>query len=81
MALMPAVGLVLSGWRWYGLIYLFFSHKKSSNIYYYSLKLNTMFLCTLQTPQNFLIQKMLQKALKICVIIPAFFDPENGGKI
>ena len=36
---------------------------------------------TLQTSQNFLIQKMLQKVLKICVIMPAFFDPGNGGKI
>jgi len=24
---------------------------------------------------------MLQKTLKICVIMPAFFDPGNGGKI
>jgi len=36
---------------------------------------------TLQTSQNFLIQKMLQKTLKICVIKPAFFDPGNGGEI
>jgi len=36
---------------------------------------------TLQTSQNFLILKMLQKSLKICVIMPAFFDPRNGGKI
>ena len=37
-------------------------------------------LLALQTSQNFLIQKMLQKTLKICVIMPAFFDPGNGGK-
>jgi len=35
----------------------------------------------LQTSQNFLIQKMLQKTLKICVIMPAFFEDGNGGKI
>ena len=35
---------------------------------------------SLQTFQNFLIQKMLQKTLKICVIIPAFFDPEMEEK-
>jgi len=30
--------------------------------------------------QNFLLQKMLQKTLKICVIMPAFFEPRNEGK-
>ena len=35
----------------------------------------------LQTSQNFLIQKMLQKTLKICVTMPTFFDRGNGGKI
>jgi len=35
---------------------------------------------SLQTSQKFLIQKMLQKTLKICVIMPAFFDPGNGGE-
>jgi len=43
--------------------------------------LRTWVFTTLQTSQNFLIQKILQKTLKICVIMPAFFDPENGGKI
>jgi len=38
-------------------------------------------ILALQTSQNFLIQKMLQKPLKIFVIMPAFFDPGNGGKI
>ena len=38
-------------------------------------------LFSLQTSQNFLIQKMLQKTLKICTIMPAFFNPGNGGKI
>ena len=35
---------------------------------------------TLQTSQNFLLQKMLQKTLKICVIMPAFLSPEMKGK-
>ena len=35
---------------------------------------------SLQASQKFLNQKMLQKTLKICVILPAFFDPRNGGK-
>jgi len=37
-------------------------------------------LLTLQTSQNFLLQKMLQKTLKICVIMPAFFELRNEGK-
>jgi len=36
---------------------------------------------TLQTSQSFLLQKMPQKTLKICVIMPAFFEPRNDGKI
>jgi len=45
-----------------------------------NLEKSTGFL-TLRTSRNFLLQKMLQKILKICVIMPAFFDPKNGGKI
>ena len=36
---------------------------------------------SLQTSQNFLLQKMLQKTSKICVIMSAFFEPWNEGKI
>jgi len=48
---------------------------------YFREKIKYEICITLQTSQNFLIQKMLQKTLKICVIMPVFFDPENGGKI
>ena len=38
-------------------------------------------VATLQTSQNFLIQKMFQKNLRICPILPPFFDPKNWMKI
>ena len=34
----------------------------------------------LQASQKFLIQKMLQKTLKLFVILPASLDLRNGGK-
>ena len=36
---------------------------------------------SLQTSQNFCIQKMFQKILRICPILPPFFDPKNSMKI
>jgi len=44
-------------------------------------ELSHLFYLTLQTSQSFLLQKMLQKILRICLIISAFFEPRNQGKI